>query len=152
MADNNYDPFINFRYVVEIDGIKSMGFSKISELSNETSVFKYKEGGMNSSEHKLPQTTEYSNIVLEHGLSLDNTLYEWRQNVIDGHIDDALKNGYIEVYTKNSLSSIWYFYGAWPSKMTISSLDASASGSGEVIVESVELVVDRFERFNIDEL
>ena len=141
------DPFINYRYRVELEGMELMGFSKVSELSNETDLFTYKEGGLNNHEHKLPNTTSYSNIVLEHGLSLDNTLYEWREKVISGNMEEALKNGSIKVYSQNNLTSIWYFYGAWPSKLNISALDASAGGSGEVLLESVELVVERFERY-----
>ena len=141
------DPFINYRYRVELEGMEMMGFSKVSELSNETDIFTYKEGGLNNHEHKLPNTTSYSNIILEHGLSLDNTLYEWREKVISGNMEEALKNGSIKVYSQNNLTSIWYFYGAWPSKLNISGLDASAGGSGEILLESVELVVERFERY-----
>ena len=150
MRDNT-DPFVNFRYVVEIDGIQSMGFSKVSEISNETSVISYREGGLNNFEHKLPDSTTFSNITLEHGLSLNQALYEWRQDVIDGNFEEAMKDGTIEVYNQNTLASIWYFYAAWPSKLVVSSLDASASGSGEVLIESVELVVESFERYVIDE-
>jgi phage tail-like protein len=140
------DPFVNYRYRVELEGIEMMGFSKITELSNDTNTFSYKEGGLNNYEHKLPNGTTYSNITLEHGLSLDNTLYEWREKVISGNMEEALKNGSIKVYSQNNLTSIWYFYGAWPSKLSISGLDASAGGSGEVLLESVELVIERFER------
>jgi len=148
---NSYDPFVNYRYRVEIDGIEVMGFSSVSELSNETKTFSYKEGGLNNYEHKLPNGTSYSNITLEHGLSLDNTLYDWREKVISGNMEEALKNGTIKVYSQNNLTSTWYFYGAWPSKMSISSLDASAGGSGSILLESVELVIERFERYSSSE-
>ena len=139
------DPFVNYRYRIEIDGLETMGFSKISELSNETETMPYSEGGLNNRIHKLPMTTSYGNITLEHGLSLDDTLYDWRQEVLDGKMVDALRSGSIKVYAQNNLTSIWHFYGAWPSKLVVSGLDASAR-NGEVIVESVELVVERFER------
>ena len=138
------DPFINYNYKVEIDGIITMGFSKVSVLSNETEVFPYKEGGLNSKVHKLPSQTSYENITLEHGLSLDNTLSLWREHVLKGNMSDAFKNGSIKVYSQNLLKSTWYFYGAWPSKLTVSELDAS--GNGAVVVESVELVIESFER------
>ncbi|NQY93983.1 MAG: phage tail protein [Campylobacteraceae bacterium] len=145
------DPFVNYRYRVEIEGIEVMGFSSVSELSNETNTFSYKEGGLNNYEHKLPNGTTYANITLEHGLSLDNTLYEWREKVISGNMEEALKNGSIKVYSQNNLTSIWYFYGAWPSKMNISGLNASAGGSGAILLESIELVVERFERYSSTE-
>ena len=145
MASTTTDPLINYRYKVEIDGMETLGFSKVSEISDETEVFTYKEGGLNSFTHKLPNGTTCTNITLEHGLSLDDTLYKWREAVISGDIDEALKSGTIKIYSENNASTIWEFHGAWPSKLTISGLDASA---GEVVVESVELVVERLERYS----
>ncbi len=144
MESSKLDPFINYRFRVELDGMEMMGFSKVSELSNETDVETYKEGGINGREHKLPNGSTYSNITLEKGLSLDNTLYEWREDVLKGDMTKALKSGSIKVYTKGQVTSIWYFHGAWPSKLNVSGFDAT--GSGDVLVESVELVIERFER------
>lgn len=145
MATTLTDPLVNYRYRVEIDGMESMGFSKVTELSNETEVFTYKEGGLNSISHKLPNGSSTSNITLEHGLALDDTLYEWRESVINGDLDDALKSGSIKIYSESGSSTIWYFDGAWPCKLNVSGLDA---GNGDVVVESVELVIERLERYS----
>jgi len=144
-ADLLSDPFINYRYRIEIEGMEMMGFSKVSELSNETKEEEYKEGGLNNRLHKFNDGTKYENITFSHGLSLDNTLYEWRQLVINGHMVEAMKSGAIKVYAQNHLTSIWHFHGAWPRKLTVSGLDAGRN-SNEVIIESVELVIERFER------
>lgn len=145
MATTSSDPLVNYRYKVEIDGMETLGFSKVSEISNETEIFTYKEGGLNSVAHKLPNGSSTSNIVLEHGLGLDDTLYEWREAVINGDLDDALKSGSIKIYSEGEASTIWYFDGAWPCKLTTSSLEANG---GEVVIESVELVVERLERYS----
>ena len=144
-ADLLSDPFINYRYRIEIEGMEMMGFSKVSEFSNETEIKTFKEGGLNNHVHKLTDGTSYANITFEHGLSLDNTLYEWRQEVINGNMLEALRSGSIKLYAQNHLTSIWNFHGAWPSKLVVSGLDAGTTGN-DVIIESVELVIERFER------
>ncbi len=52
MADNNGyenpDPYMNFRFRVELGGIISAGFSDVSGLSVETEVETRKEGGENT--------------------------------------------------------------------------------------------------------
>jgi len=137
------DPFINYRFRIEIEGIEMMGFSKMSELANETSLEEYREGGVNNYVHKLPNSTSYKNIILEHGIGVDNTIYNWRQDVIDGNLSEALRSGTIKVYGQNFMRSIWHFHGAWPVSLEIGELDA---GDDKVLIEKVELVIERFER------
>ena len=140
--------FLNYQYVIEIEGIESLGFKEMSELSNETAVKTYEEGGLNGYVHKFPEHTEFSNIELKRGIGIDDTLYDWRQQVIDGEMDQAKRNGTIKFYNfdkeGHEVSKVWAFYNAWPSQLQISASDAT--GSGEVIIESVSLVVERFER------
>ncbi|MEA3354630.1 MAG: phage tail protein [Campylobacterota bacterium] len=139
--------FVNYKYKIEIKGIESMAFSEMSELSNETDVFPYKEGGRNGYVHKFPEHTEYTNIELKHGMGLDDDIYKWRNQVISGELDAAKRNGTIKLYNnegEDETDCVWSFYNAWPSKLSVSSLDAKSNG--EVIIESVELVVERFER------
>jgi phage tail-like protein len=147
MSNIIQDPLLNYRFRIEIEGegMESMGFSKMSELSNETKTTPYKEGGLNNRTYYLPEHTEYSTITLEHGLSLDQSLYDWRQDVIDGNMLDALKDGLIKIYREDGEYDIWEFHGAWPSKLVVSGFDAT--GSGDILVESIELVIERFERY-----
>lgn len=140
------DPFINYRFRIEIEGIEMMGFSKMSALDNKTEVFSYVEGGVNNHAHKFPEgTTTYENITFEHGLSVDNALYNWREDVIKGKISESMRSGTIKVYNQNYMRSIWHFHGAWPCQLTIAELDGSTQG-GAVLIESMVLVIERFER------
>lgn len=161
-----HDPiFLNYNFIIEIDGIEKFYFKEMSELSNETEVETYEEGGLNGYVHRFPKHTEYSTITLKRGLGIDNELYEWRQLVINGQMDKAKKDGTIKFYkkyfdesTKSKISAgtfkradasytesskVFGFYNAWPSKLEISEVDASSNG--EVVIESVELVLERFE-------
>jgi len=138
------DPFVNYRFRVEIKGLESLGFSKMSQLENETEVETYNEGGVNDYAHKFPSSTSYSNITLEHGLGVDDLIYDWREKVISGDVMGALKSGTIKLYKNNEVVDMWHFQGAWPVKLTISELDANSSG--DVLIESVELSIENFER------
>lgn len=138
------DPFINYRFHIEIKGLETLAFSKMSQLENETEVEPYQEGGVNDYTHKFPKATSYTNITLEHGLGLDDLIYDWREKVIEGDMLKALKNGTIKLYDKDKIIDMWHFQGAWPVKLTIAELDASSSGA--VLIESVELSIERFER------
>ena len=138
------DPFINYRFHIEIEGLDTLGFSKMSQLENVTEIETYLEGGVNDYTHKFPSSTSYTNITLEHGLGLDDLIYDWREQVIQGNMLEALKSGIIRLYDNDEVVDMWYFQGAWPVKLTIAELDARASG--DVLIESVELVIERFER------
>lgn len=146
LAASLLDPFVNYRFCIEIEGIELMGFNKMSPLENETEIEEFKEGGLNHHSHKLPKATTYKSITFEHGLSIDNSVYNWREDVIKGKISDSLRSGTIKVYSQNFMRSIWHFHGAWPSKLTIAELDSSAGASGQVLIESFVLEIERFER------
>jgi len=38
------DPYVNFNFLVEINGMIEAGFSEVSGLYIETDIFEYKEG------------------------------------------------------------------------------------------------------------
>ena len=66
MADAKIlEPYRNFKYLVSIDGFTSGGFSKVSGLKMTTEVFEYREGGENTTVHKLPGQTKFDPVSLE---------------------------------------------------------------------------------------
>ena len=138
------DPFINYRFHIEIEGLELLGFSKMSQLENQTEIETYIEGGVNDYTHKFPSSTSYSNITLEHGFGVDDLIYDWREKVIEGNMLEALKSGTIKLYSGNEILDMWNFQGAWPVKVSIGELDAGSTGG--VLIESVELSIERFER------
>lgn len=139
-ADN---PFLNYKFVIEIDGIESLGFSEMSELTNETKVFEYKEGGLNSYTHKFYEHTEFSNITLKRGLGKSDTIYQWRESVINGEMDKSKHNLIIKLYSRGNVTKKYSCSGAWISKLEIGALDAKGN---DVLIETIELVVERFEK------
>ena len=145
--DNRKDPFASYAFRVEIDGIEVFGFKEVSGLSNQTDIYEYQEGGENQFTHKLIGQTTFSNLVLKHGIVLDSSLYEWREQVIKGNIKEALKDITITLLGKDSKSSkddrSWRFYDVWPCKWEANTFEGQ---SNELAIETLELALSRGEK------
>ncbi len=86
MADNRNDPFLAFRFKVEIDGISVAGFSECTGLQLDTEVKDYMEGGENVFVHKLVTRTKQNNITLKRGI-IDRDLWDWYWKLVQGQVD-----------------------------------------------------------------
>ena len=80
------DPFRNFNFLVEIDGISQAGFSECTGLSSTTEVIEYREGGNNTTVMKFQGRTIYGDITLKSGITDNLDLWQWRQDTINGLI------------------------------------------------------------------
>ena len=133
------EPFVCFNFWLEIDGIYLGGFTEVSGLSAETKVLIKREGGVNEFQHKLPEGTEYGNLVLKYGLLSDDQMWQWYAQTIHGEIQR--KNGSVLLVdrhgTPDSCKMRWDFYDAYPVKWQSYSFNASRN---EVMVQSIELV------------
>ena len=110
------DPFRNFNFLVELDGIAQASFTECSGLSSTTEVIENREGGDNVTVRKLPGKTSYSDISLKWGLTDSTELWDWRQQIVDGNI--VRKNGSIVVFDLANSTEVarWNFVRAWPTK------------------------------------
>lgn len=131
------DPYLAFRFVVEIEGLLVAGFTEVSGLSAEVTPFAYKEGGLNEYEHQLPGPATWPRLVLKRGLTDFDNLWRWHQDVRRGTI--RRRNGSIILGGESVGHGIyrWNFVGAYPVKWVGPELRAA---SATVAVESVELV------------
>ena len=121
------DPFRNFNFLVEIDGIAQASFTECSGLSTTTEVIENREGGDNVTVRKLPGKTSYSDISLKWGLTDSTELWDWRQQITDGNI--VRKNGSIVVFDLANSTEVarWNFVRAWPTKWEGPSLSAKGN-------------------------
>src|SRR5438270_7648362 len=87
------DPYGNFNFLVEIDGIARAAFQQVSGVDSSIDVIEHREGGENTTVRKLPGLAKYSNIQLKWGLADDRDLYDWHRQAIQG--DVVRKNGSI---------------------------------------------------------
>ena len=128
------DPLRAFRFLVEIEGITSGGFTRVKGLSREVKYESYREGGVNEYEHKLITQVSYPVVVLERGLALPD-LWAWALATADG--DVQRKTIWIRAQDEEGQPNwAWQIEYALPVKWTASDLDAQSS---PVVMESLEL-------------
>jgi phage tail-like protein len=137
------DPYRNFNFLVEIDGIVQAGFTDCTGLGASTDPIEYREGGDNTTVRKLPGLTKYTNIVLKRGLSDSRELFDWYRLVVTGKTDR--RNGSVIVLDTDGLTEVvrWNFFNAWPSKFEAPALSAKGN---EVAIETFELAHEGLER------
>lgn len=137
------DPYRNFNFLVEIDGIAQASFSECSGLDATTEPIEYREGGNNITVQKLPGRTTYSDITLKWGLTDSAELWDWHKKVIQGNVER--KNGSIVVYDLANAKEVarWNFFNGWPTKWEGPSFNATGS---EIAIETLTIAHEGIER------
>ncbi|MBE9592051.1 MAG: phage tail protein [Proteobacteria bacterium] len=137
------DPYLNFRFLVEIQGLIVGGFSEVAGLQAETEIEEKPEGGVNDYVHKLPKITKYPNITLKRGITDSDALWNWHQDVVNGKFER--KSGFIILMdSEGNEKWRWYFEHAYPVKWTGPDLKADNSA---VAVETLELAHNGLKKF-----
>ncbi|HEC97723.1 MAG TPA: phage tail protein [Nitrospirae bacterium] len=138
------DPYRQFRFRVEIDGITQAGFNECSFADTTTDPVEYREGDEPPVSRKLSGLTKYGNITLKWGITDSMDLYNWRQQVIDTGAEGARKNiSIILIDEAGADKARWNIGRAWPTKYDPT--DFSAKGN-EVAIETMEIVHEGFKR------
>jgi phage tail-like protein len=121
------DPYRNFNFLVELEGIAHASFSECTGLGSTTEVIEYREGGDNSTVRKLPGKTTYTDISLKWGLTSSTDLWDWRQQIVDGTVER--RNGSIVAVDLDNRTEVarWDFVRAWPSKWEGPSFNAKGN-------------------------
>jgi len=133
------DPYKNFRFLVEIEGIQQAGFMECSGLGSQVEVIEYREGGDPSWVRKMPGRVFYPDIVLKRGVTQNQELYQWHQAVIQGEL--VRKNGSVILQDAQGNEVIrWNFFNAWPSKWAGPTLDGKGN---EVAIEELTLTCEQ---------
>jgi phage tail-like protein len=133
------DPYGQFNFLIEIDGVTKAGFSEVSGLTTDTNVMEYRDGSDNNhgvnTTRKLPGLIKYNNIVLKRGWTQDASLWTWRQSVLQG--STKRQSGSISLLDegRNKVLS-WSFHDGWPVKWEGPALNAKTS---EVAIETLEI-------------
>jgi phage tail-like protein len=136
------DPYRNFNFLVEIDGVTQAGFSECSGFELSTDPIEYREGGENTTVRKLPGLTKYANITLKWGLTDSKELYSWYRDVVRGKVQR--KNGSIIVLDVDGAEKVrWNFRDGWPTKYNPADMNAKGN---EVAIETLEIAIEGIER------
>jgi phage tail-like protein len=134
-------PYPNFNFHVEIGGEDIGQFSEIWMPEITFDVIEYREGG-DFTTRKITGRVKYGNIILKRGVTSNNQLYQWVNEVRNGNIDRrtvsiALLNHSREVIKR------WVLHEAWPVRYKLPDLDAE--GKQEAF-EIIELAIENIEQ------
>ena len=136
------DPFKNFNFLVEIDGIGSAAFKSVSGLSAEVEVIEYRSGADTlTSSRTLPGRVRYANVTLKRGITTSRDLWDWWRTVVEGN---AQRRNVAIVLLDDSRNAVlrWALRDAWIVKIEGPELDAEGN---EVAIETVELAHEGLE-------
>ena len=133
-----FDPYGNFSFLLEIDGITSAGFSECTGTSAEITPIEYREGNESLTPRKLAGLFKVSNIVLKRGITDDLDLFNWFNAGATGDLDrkQAIPVSIVLLDEQRNEAARWNLLNAWPCKYVAADLKANAN---EIAIESVEL-------------
>lgn len=132
-------PFTTAHFVLDIDGLASVNFSKCTGLAGEVSVEEYPEGGENRFAHRFPSRASFPNLVLNQGAGPVQELWDW---FYEFHVTGlvAPRDGTVVLMSTvdGDLAPVrvWAFTRGWPAKLTGPDLDAQTSA---VAIDAIEI-------------
>jgi len=142
MPQRRNDPYLNFNFRVEIDGIEAAGFSEVHLPEGRIEAVAYREGtDPTSAARLLPGRVEYGRVVLRRGFAGDATLFQWWQEIAQGNLSRR-KVGIVLLDEQRQEVARWRLRRAWPSKYV--GPDLSGLGN-EVAIETLELAHEGIE-------
>ena len=142
MPEARRDPYLNFNFLVQIDGDTVAGFREADLPEARIEVAAYREGNERSNTvRRLPGRVEYGPLVLRRGFAGDRTLFQWWRDVADGNLD---RRNVVIILRDQSGRDVarWAFRDALPTKYSGPSFRAQGN---EVAIESIELAIESME-------
>jgi len=136
---DRFGPYRSTRFRLEIDGISIAGFQEVTIPNQSTDEVEYREGVDPPSVRKLWGLTQSEELELKLGVTEDSMeLYEWRQQVEEGNVDDARKTIAVIVLDETGEAGArWEFADAWPKEYQTPDMDATSS---DVAIEALVIV------------
>jgi phage tail-like protein len=136
------DPYRNFNFLVEVDGVTQAGFAECSGFGSNNDAIEYREGTDIPTVRKLPGLTKFSNLTLRWGLTDSTELVDWYRDITKGKIDR--RNGSIVVNDLDGTEKVrWNFSQGWPTRWDGPDLNAEGT---DVAVETLEIAHEGIER------
>ncbi len=133
------DPYANFNFLVEIDGVSVAGFSEASGISSETDVIEYRVGSEKTlSVRKLPGLTKTGNVTLKRGITKNSELWDWRKTVIEGQTERRTVSITLQDEARDPVVR-FFLREAWPVKYEGPGLKAQ---SDEIAIETLEIAAE----------
>ena len=101
-----------YLFTVKIDGIETARFQKYEGLEAETYVY---EVGLNHTTRKFRGRTRFPNLILEKGITENESLFNWFKETCLENKKLERKNGSVVLKdTEGNEVKRWNFYRAFP--------------------------------------
>lgn len=143
--DKNISSYLFF---VEIDDIETARFQKCEGLEAETSVFEYEEGG--GEVHHFKGRTRFPNIILEKGITDNDSLFNWFKDTCLENKKLERKNGSVVLKDlQDNEVKRWNFFRAFPCRWIGPKLDYKDPST--FAVERIEIAHEGIEVDNDSE-
>jgi phage tail-like protein len=129
------DPYAQFNFLIELDGLTVAGFTEVGGLDTESDVIEYRNGNDEATMRKLPGLRSYSNITLKRGYTENLELWGWRKTTEDGETER--RDGVIILLDEARQPVLrWIFRSGWISKYEGATLNSTTN---EAAIESIEI-------------
>jgi phage tail-like protein len=145
MALAKQKPVLSTRFVLELDGASQMTFNQVTGMTMSTTAAEtelFASGGRGVV--KNPGNQEPTELNLTRQLDADTTMWDWFQKLVEGARE--WRNGSLIIYGGNAADEElvrYNFVEAWPSKVSVSGLDAAGK---DTLTEETTLVCFEFTR------
>ena len=140
MADRE-DPLVAFKFGLEIEGKLTGFFTQVGGIGSETEVVQHKIVNAETGEtliRQIPGRLTWTPVTMKRGVTSSMDIWKWRQQVVEGKIEEARTNCSIVAYSQdNKEIARWNFENAWPSKVVGPEMD---SGSTNYMIEDLTIV------------
>jgi len=133
------DPYRQFNFVVEINGVALGGFAEVTGLNTDINAVDDRAGrAAPPGVRALPGLRKQAHITLQRGAANRQALFEWHAN------DAANRRGATIVLldAAHQPAARWHLANAWISKIVGPSLNATGN---DVAIESLELTHEGIE-------
>ena len=140
------DPLIGFNFGLEIQGAVSGYFTEVSGIGSEHDIIEHKVVDQKGHEmtRKIPGRLKWGDITLKRGITSVMDVWDWRQQVEEGDVSSARKNGSITMLDRNyNEVARWNFENGWPSKVTGPALKSDSNDFG---IEEMVIVHEGIKR------
>lgn len=138
---DRHGPVRTGRFKVEVDDVEIPGWRYVTIPSSSTEAGEYREGGEPDWEKKIWGQTTFDDLEMERGIKPgDSALYDWREAVRMGDVDDGRKDVRITLLDEEGSPQIrWEFQDAWIRDYEPPTLDA---GANDVSTETATFAFD----------
>jgi len=141
MSIFRHNPYLNRRFIVEIDGVGEIGFSEVILPTLSIDVVEYREGSdRENTTRRLPGAPHFGNMTLKRGFNGSLELYNWWRDVSNGD-HNSRRSVIVKILSEDAANPvvIWKLRKAFPIKYSSSDLNAKGC---EVAIETIELVCE----------